>query len=137
MAGLSELFAPAYIAGNAPSMQAASDWNANFWNMTNPKVEQTRMPVPFNTGNPAGMVDPEALRVLAQGGPYDMDARRNAIAAQMTANNAAQPAAAQSQPFGGGGFSGFSGFSGSGGPYSGGGPVAPGLLPPQVNLGVS
>ena len=81
MAGLGELFAPAYQAGNQQSMDAVDAWMAKNFSMTNPKVEQTRQPVSFNTGNPAGMVDPEALRVLAQGGPYDMEARRNAVAA--------------------------------------------------------
>jgi hypothetical protein len=93
MTALGDLFAPAYIGSNPQSVAAVNDWMAKNYSMTNPKVEQTRQPVSFNTGNPAGMVDPEALRVLAQGGPYDMDARRNAIAAQVTANQAAQPTA--------------------------------------------
>jgi hypothetical protein len=53
------------------------------------------------------MVDPEALKAQAQGIPYDIDARRNAIAAQVQAQQqaaAAAAAAAQQQPQGGGGF---------------------------------
>jgi hypothetical protein len=120
-------------------MDAVNQWMAQNYSMTNPKVEETRSPVPFNTGNPAGMVDPEALRALAQGGPYDMDARRNAIAAQVQANQAAaaqKVAAQQAAPAAVTSFSGGGQYM-NGGPYSGGGPVAPGLAPPQVMLGVS
>ncbi len=88
MAAMGELFAPAYNRNDPAAVANVDAWMAKNFSMTNPKVEQTRTPVSFNTGNPAGMVDPEALRVLAQGGPYDMDARRNAIAAAA----AAQPA---------------------------------------------
>jgi hypothetical protein len=45
-------------------------------------------------GDQRGIVDPEALRVLAQGGKYDFNARRDAIAQRLTANTAAQTAAA-------------------------------------------
>jgi hypothetical protein len=76
---LSDLFAPAYIRSDPNSVQRVNDWQAQNFGMTNQGVEATRAPVGFNTGNPAGMVDPEALRQLAQGGP------RNAIAAQVTA----------------------------------------------------
>jgi hypothetical protein len=38
------------------------------------------------------------LRVLAQGGPYDMNARRNSIAAQVQANQAAAAPAVQAAP---------------------------------------
>lgn len=92
------LFAPAFIHGDPQSEAATQAWMAKNWSMTNPMVEQTRQPVSFNTGNPAGMVDPEALRVLSQGGPYDMNARRAAIAAQVQAQQqAAQQQAAQQQ----------------------------------------
>jgi hypothetical protein len=100
---------------------------AQNFSMTNPKVEQTRQPVAFNTGNPAGMVDPEALRVLAQGGPYDMNARRNAIAAAV-------------QPAGGGGSGGGSGppdYYGKGGvvPMASGGTMP--VLGGYDSLGVT
>ena len=75
MPGLGSLFAPAYQAGNQQSIDAVDAWMATNFGMTNPKVEATRRPVSFNTGNSAGMVDPEALRVLAQGGPYDPTTR--------------------------------------------------------------
>jgi hypothetical protein len=84
---LSDLFAPAYIRSDPNSVQAVQDWQNQNFGMTNQGVEATRHPVGFNTGNPAGMVDPEALRQLAQGGP------RNAIAAQAVAAPAAAPAA--------------------------------------------
>ena len=95
MAGLwdsLELFAPAADPNDPASVAKAGAWQNKYYGMTDPKVEQTRSPVPFNTGNPAGMVDPEALRVRAQGGPYDLDATRNAIAAQLQANQAAAAA---------------------------------------------
>jgi hypothetical protein len=86
---LGDLFAPAYIRSDPNSVQRVNDWQAQNFGMTNQGVEATRHPVGFNTGNPAGMVDPEALRQLAQGGP------RNAIAAQaVTAPAAAAPAPA-------------------------------------------
>jgi hypothetical protein len=120
-------------------MQAVNDWQNRVFNVNDQNIEQTRMPVSFNTGNPAGELDPEALRVRAMGGPYDFDARRNAIAAVV----AQQQAQAQAQAQDTGGGSGVGGAFGgglggpSGGPYSGGGPVAAGLTPPQVMLGVS
>ncbi len=98
MAGLGSLFAPAYQAGSQPSLDAVNAWMANNFSMTAPKVEATRRPVAFNTGNPAGMVDPEALRVLAQGGPYDANARRNEIAAAVAAAAAATPVVAAATP---------------------------------------
>jgi hypothetical protein len=94
MAGLGSLFAPAYQAGNQQSIDAVDQWMATNFGMTNPKVEATRRPVSFNTGNPAGMVDPEALRVLAQGGPYDPSTRDQIAAAQIAAKPAAAAAAA-------------------------------------------
>jgi len=90
MANLGDLFAPAYQAGNPASMQAVSDWQNRVFNVNGQNIDQTRKPVSFDTGNPGGMVDPEALRVLAQGGPYDFDARRNAIAAQVQQQQAAK-----------------------------------------------
>jgi hypothetical protein len=118
MAGLGTLFAPAYTAGDQSSMDAVNQWMAQNYSMTNPKVEETRSPVSFNTGNPAGMVDPEALRALAQGGPYDFDARRNAIAAQVAANQAAAAQSAAAAPAAQS--SGFGGFSPQSlGPFSG------------------
>jgi hypothetical protein len=92
---LGDLFAPAYIRSDPNSVQRVNDWQAQNFGMTNQGVEATRIPVGFNTGNPAGMVDPEALRVLAQGGPYDLNARRNAIAAQVQAQQQAQHPAPQ------------------------------------------
>jgi hypothetical protein len=94
MAGLGSLFAPAYQAGNQQSTDAVDQWMATNFGMTNPKVEATRRPAGFNTGNPAGMVDPEALRVLAQGGPYNPNTRDEIAAAQIANKPAAAAAAA-------------------------------------------
>ena len=96
MAGLwdsLELFAPAVDPNDPASMAKAKAWQDKYFGMTDPGIEQTRRPTSFNTGNPGGMVDPEALRVRAQGGPYDLEGTRNAIAAQLQANQAAAPVA--------------------------------------------
>jgi hypothetical protein len=90
---MGDLFAPVYQAGNQASMQAANDWQNRVFNVNSQNIEQTRKPASFNTGNPGGMLDPEALRVLAQGGPYDFNARRNAIAAAAQQQQPAAPAA--------------------------------------------
>jgi hypothetical protein len=104
MAGaLGDLFAPAFIRGDPASEEEVKQWMARHYRVTNPMVEETRTPVSFPTGNPAGMVDVEALRALAQGGDYDINARRNSIAAALQAQQAAQPApAAASNQFAGG-----------------------------------
>jgi hypothetical protein len=92
-APLNDLFAPAYQPNDPQAVAALDAWRARNANLTRADVEATRMPTSFNTGNPAGMVDPAALQAMAQGGHYDMDARRNAIAAQVQANQAAAAAA--------------------------------------------
>jgi hypothetical protein len=92
-ASMGDLFAPAFQRGNAPAEQAAADWQARIFNVNKDNIEQTRMPVSFNTGNPAGEIDPEALKVLAYGGPYDFNSRRAAIAAAIAAQAAARQAA--------------------------------------------
>lgn len=51
-----------------------------------------RIPQTQTLGDPLGQVDPNALRALAQGGPYDIAARRNAIAARLASNAALQSA---------------------------------------------
>lgn len=109
------LFAPAYIKGYAPSEEAVAAWTAANRSMTPEMVEASRMPnpvmaqdqgmgrrqggIPLNQsyGDPRGAVDPEALRVLAQGGKYDPAARRDAIAQRMATNAATQ----QQQALGG------------------------------------
>jgi hypothetical protein len=117
------LFAPAYIHGLNASENAVAAWNATNRPVTFANIEQTRMPnpvqpgpVPMSAGNgvyggpiplrqaygdPKGIIDPEALRVLSQGGKYDFNARRDAIAQQLAANTAATappPAAAAAAP---------------------------------------
>jgi hypothetical protein len=106
----SDMFAPAYIKGYSPSEYAVSQWQVANRGTTDADVEASRMPseyrdqsvtgasdhygggrIPLNidyTGK--GAVDPEALRALSQGGRYDLNARRNAIAARLAANLAAQ-----------------------------------------------
>jgi hypothetical protein len=113
---LNGTFAPAYIAGYAPSAKAVKDWQALNRGVTQDIVNQTRMPNlwsnPQNTlggngvyggpiqanqsyGDSRGMVDPNALRAMSQGGPYDIDARRSAIAQRIAQNNALMAAAGQ------------------------------------------
>jgi hypothetical protein len=112
---LNGLFAPAYIKGFAPSEQAVSAWHAQNNPISYSDVDALRMPnewMPpqktsrFGTdvygagripdklryGDDRGQVDPLALISLSQGGPYDVDARRNAIAQRLTANKAAEAA---------------------------------------------
>ena len=114
---LGGMFAPAYIKGFAPSEAAVAKWQAENHGLTPAMIDQTRMPnewrdpnvgvtsvggrgpygagqIPNNLsyGDPQGSVDPEALRIAAQGGKYDMNARRDAIAQRMLANSAAEAA---------------------------------------------
>jgi hypothetical protein len=100
-----DLFAPAFDPNDPASVAVWEAWKRRNLAMTRPLVEETRTPVAgLNTGDPRGMVDPEALKAQAQGIPYDIDARRNAIAAQVQAQQqAAAAAAAQQQPQTGGG----------------------------------
>jgi hypothetical protein len=102
-----DMFAPAYIKGFAPSTEALAAWNA--YNHQPGIVEASRMPnlyvdpaaspmsagdgvyggpIPLQQtyGDNRGMVDPEALRVAAQGGHYDIEGRRAAIAARLAEN---------------------------------------------------
>jgi len=110
---LGGMFAPPHIAGDPVANAAVQKWMGENWGaVTNANIDQTRMPMPIggsgesrsvpyggtiaNTqafGDKRGALDPEALRVLAQGGKYDMAGRRNAIAAQLVANNAPTPSA--------------------------------------------
>jgi hypothetical protein len=99
----SDLFAPPYIPGDPESARANREWNARNHSMTYDLVDELRMPRegdkrtlaemnanPFavsnaNDGDPRGDVDPLALVALAQGGPYDIAARRAAIQARRDA----------------------------------------------------
>ena len=58
-------------------------------------VDELRMPRIYGEtwGDPRGMVDPLALTALSQGGGYDIQARRNAIAKRLLENQLAQQAA--------------------------------------------
>jgi hypothetical protein len=51
-----------------------------------------RIPDRMSLLDKGGIVDPEALRVMAQGGQYDMASRREAIAQRLAANAAKQSA---------------------------------------------
>jgi hypothetical protein len=110
------VFAPAYIHGFKPSEDAVATWNAQNHVVTPGMIDELRMPdawqppsqnLPAMGGGPygegripqrqtlgdaAGQVDPLALRAMAQGGPYDVNARRSAIAARLASNAAAQAA---------------------------------------------
>jgi hypothetical protein len=111
-----DLFAPAYIKGYAPAEAALSKWNAYNHNVAPGMIDELRMPneyqgpSPMSGGNgvyggpiplkqtygdPKGQIDVEALRAMSQGGHYDVEGRRNAIAARLAANAvAATPATA-------------------------------------------
>ena len=116
---LNGMFAPAYIQGFKPAQEAVAAWNLANRGMTRSLVDELRMPaewrdpnagtfmgagvgggpygaggIPNNIsfGDSRGVVDPEALRVMAQGGKYDAGARRAAIAARILANEQAQNA---------------------------------------------
>ena len=103
MAAETDLFAPSFDPNDPASVAIWEGWKRRNLAMTRPLVEETRSPVAgVNTGDPRGMVDPEALRVHAQGGPYDMNARRNSIAAALVAQQAAPQPQLQQQPEGGG-----------------------------------
>lgn len=131
---LQGMFAPAYLKGFQPSSDAVMAWQKINRGVTPDIIEQSRMPalwtdptkgitaveggpptkygegrIPDNPqlGDQRGMVDPAALRAAAMGGPYDLAARRNAIAARVLENQnlqaqaesaKAQAAAQQQQP---------------------------------------
>jgi hypothetical protein len=61
-------------------------------------------PIPLKQtyGDNRGQIDPEALRIASQGGHYDIDARRAAIAARLAENAALQAPKALSGPIGDG-----------------------------------
>jgi len=111
---LGGLFAPAYIKGYAPSEQAVAAWTQQNQGINRAMVDELRMPnewrppqkpkgfsdvygsgrIPDNiqTGDERGQVDPLALTASAQGGPYDIEARRAAIAQRVMENEQAQAA---------------------------------------------
>jgi hypothetical protein len=112
------LFAPAALAGFQPSDDALAAWNAQHHAVDMATAQQLRMPdawqppstakagsgfgggvygagrIPASQtlGDPLGMVDPAALQAAAQGGSYDVGARRAAIAQRLADNAAAQAA---------------------------------------------
>ena len=111
---LGGMFAPAFIKGFQPSEQAVQAWTAKNRPISYSDVDELRMPnawqppqqtqgwgdvygsgrIPNNLkyGDERGEVDPLALLSLSQGGPYDKEARRNAIAKRLADNTAAQTA---------------------------------------------
>lgn len=90
---LGGLFAPAYIHGNPQSEDAVAAWMKAHYSVTPDIINASRLP---GTGGNPGPVDPNALIAAAQGGTYDPSARRDAIAAQVQAQQ--QAAAAPSTP---------------------------------------
>jgi hypothetical protein len=121
---VNDMFAPAYIKGFAPSEEALKAWTAynrqgagiidasrmpNLWQ--DPAATQMSagdgvyggpMPLKQTYGDNRGQIDPEALRIASQGGHYDIDARRSAIAARLAENAALQAPKALSGPIGDG-----------------------------------
>jgi len=106
-----DMFAPGYIKGFGKSENAVNAWREkNRPVMTEADLNATRMPnpwvepnsgvypggygpygaarVPDNLGffDQRGVVDPEALKVMSQGGQYDFNARRDAITARLQEN---------------------------------------------------
>jgi len=75
-------------------------------------IDKLRIPMPAssNWGDPKGRVDPEVLRAASWGTDFDVDARRNAIAAALTP----PPAAPAPAPGGGSFLPGGLGGAGSG-----------------------
>jgi hypothetical protein len=153
----SDLFAPPYIPGDPESARAAAEWQARNRNMTYDLVDELRMPRfgdtrtiaemnvnPFavsnaNDGDPRGDVDPLALVALAQGGPYDIDARRaaiqarrDAIAKQLTDQQVAAAVAENAPAPGGGGGGGSILARDSSGTGSGDTAAATGATPGSV-----
>ena len=111
---LGGMFAPAYIKGYAPSEQAVQAWTEQNQGIDRAMVDELRMPnewrppqkpkgygdvygagrIPdqLRYGDDRGQVDPLALTASSQGGPYDVDARRAAIAKRVMENQQAQAA---------------------------------------------
>ena len=75
-------------------------------------IDKLRIPMPAssNWGDPKGRVDPEVLRAASWGTDFDVDARRNSIAAALTP----PPAAPAPAPVGGSFLAGSLGGAGSG-----------------------
>jgi hypothetical protein len=135
------LFAPAYVAGDPTSHDAVAKWMAENFAMTPEMIEASRGPSTTVT-NPAvgglrrgngttttmpGTVDPKVLQILAQGGKYDPGPRRDAIAQQLMANQAAAPAAVPAAAAAAAPSNMFAGPNGV--PLIRGGPPAGGLPP--------
>ena len=108
---LGGLFAPAYLKGFEPSEKALGDFYNSKSHLTDADLESTRMPwdwmapraVNSSTfgrggmgaggmggdlpeylayGDRSGIMDPAALKALAQGTPYDLNARRESGSAK-------------------------------------------------------
>jgi hypothetical protein len=113
------LFAPPHIAGWQPAQDATEKYYKRRFGVTGDMIDELRMPQAgapasgsVNSGGSdtinfvpkAGYADPKLLKAAAQGGEYDVQGRRDAIAAQVMANNtpapatAAAPQAAQQMP---------------------------------------
>lgn len=103
------LFAPAHVPGFPTSQQAVANWRGSNRGITSEMVDQLRMPQEWfgpepesqergpygggrigthlRFGDQRGMVDPNALRAASMGGTYDVNARRDAIAARLAQND--------------------------------------------------
>jgi hypothetical protein len=116
-------FAPAHIPGSAQSQEALTNWGKGR-GLSYGDIDALRMPLDYSTqntnsnpyamfggggaygnqissnigfGDNRGMVDPNALLAASQHKPYDIGARRDAIAQRVAANQQAQAAQQQQQ----------------------------------------
>ena len=105
-------FAPAHIAGDPRSQAAVAAWQAprgmnalkgvdlqslqmpDMWQapQADPNTGMRQSAIPGSMTFGVGATDQSALRAMAQNTPYDVDARRNAIAERVAQNTAAQEA---------------------------------------------
>ena len=146
---LNGLFAPAFIKGYAPSEAAVGAWHKKNNPISYTDVDALRMPnkwmpaqppgglpsydvygagrIPnsLRYGDDRGEVDPAALISLAQGGPYDVEARREAIAKRVQENKDAEAKANGPAAGGALGAAGFGDMSGAAAAMGGGGGAAP------------
>lgn len=107
-----DLFAPAHIYGFKPSADAVNAWRAQHYQITPNNIDELRMPLPpigdkrtssagdgvygppiplqQEYGDRLGSLNFSILRAMAQGAPYDIQARRDNIAKMVSAHNQMQ-----------------------------------------------
>jgi len=111
------LFAPPHIAGWKPAQDATEAYYKKHFPVSYGMIDELRMPQAGGSGASStgssgsggmsntinfvpekGFADPLALKALAQGGNYDVQGRRDAIAQQVMANQQAPAPAAAAAP---------------------------------------